>query len=203
MNKLQKRNDDIFELIRDDGEYVHHLCLGVNWDSINKHGLFADRKIKADIDISCIIFDENEHILDVVYYYQMKSKDGSIIHTGDDRYAHMDSDNVDNEVIRVNLDTISKKAKRLVFVLNAYDKAEFAQIPHMKVRVYEGKPNKPEEILATADIINDNLFSGYLGMLIAEIYKHHDNWIFSAIFELTEDLDLEDTIRKLKKRLIN
>jgi tellurium resistance protein TerZ len=202
MDKL-KTNDEVFDLISEDGSLAKNICFGANWDSIEKDGVLGARKIKVDMDISCVVFDEYDHILDVIYYYQMKSKDGSIIHTGDNSYSHRDDENLDNEVIVLNLDNIEEDAKRLIFILNSYDQVEFASIPHIKIRVYEGKPNRPNEIYAYSDINNENLLDGYQAMLIAELYRHDDRWTFSAIFELTEDKDLEDSITNLKKRLHN
>jgi tellurium resistance protein TerZ len=199
MNKF----DEVFELIDDNNQPLKDIYIGANWDPIEKHGLFNDRKVSIDMDLSCIVFDEHNKILDTVYYYHMISKDGAIIHTGDDSKTKRSDYTIDNEVIKINLDMIHSSYKRLVFVLNGYDKKEFAEVPHMKIRVYDGKPNRPTNIYATADIYNENeLFNGNTGMLIAEMFKDEKHiWAFSAIFELTEDKDLEDTIKNIKKRI--
>jgi tellurium resistance protein TerZ len=199
---IDDNNEEVFDLVNDDGLPLTDICIGVNWDRIEKRGTFKTRHIKIDMDISCVIFDRDNNLVDVVYYYQMKSKDKAIIHTGDDSRSNNKDIELDNEVILLHLDAIDIKAQRLIFVLNAYDKVEFAQVPHMKVRIYEGKPNHPESIYVNSDIYNkEELFYGYTSMLIAELIRHDDRWTFSAIFELTDDKDLEDSIKKLKIRL--
>ena len=44
------------------------------------------------LDASCILFDEQNNAVDAVWFRQLRSKDGSIQHTGDNRTGAGDGD---------------------------------------------------------------------------------------------------------------
>jgi stress response protein SCP2 len=58
---------------------------------------FGGGSADIDLDASVILFDENKQVVDVVYFGQLRSKDGSIVHSGDNLTGAGDGD---DEVIR-------------------------------------------------------------------------------------------------------
>lgn len=68
------------EVNRVDPVYVYNpqlLTVGLAWD------VLAD--VKTDLDASCFVFDTFGNCLDVVYYNQTASRDGAIVHSGDEK----------------------------------------------------------------------------------------------------------------------
>ncbi|MFH4284841.1 TerD family protein, partial [Acinetobacter baumannii] len=79
LEKGQKIN-----LQKADGSSLQQVFLGVGWDVVKSKGFFGfGGSGNIDLDASVILFDENKKMLDVVYFGQLQSKDGSIRHSGD------------------------------------------------------------------------------------------------------------------------
>ena len=73
LEKGQKIN-----LEKADGSSLQQIFLGVGWDVAKSKGLFGFGGGSGDIDLdaSVILFDENKQVVDVVYFGQLRSKDG-------------------------------------------------------------------------------------------------------------------------------
>ena len=186
------------DLRKNDGSVLRNICVGVNWGAIEKKGFFGTKKVAVDLDASCAVFDNNNNLIDLIYFGQLNSKDGSIQHSGDDLTGDIDGDDgLDNEIILVNLDKLSKDAKNVVFILNSFKGQDFASIPFASIRIYEGSPQRVNEVFATFNIASDPKFSSYVSMVMAKIYKKNNEWKFSTIGEPTKDRKLQDTVKKV------
>lgn len=184
-------------LEKSNGSSLTNLCVGVNWGAITKNGFFGTKKVAVDLDASCIVFDANKKLLDVVYFGQLQSV--GIQHSGDDRTGDTDGDDgLDNEVINVNLSLLPANAEQIVFVLNSFNGDDFKTIPFASIRLYEGTPSRVDSIYAMYDIANDPKFAGSVSMVLGKLYKHNSSWKFSAIGETTTDKKLEQTIKTVE-----
>ena len=57
--------------------------MGLGWDAVKKRGLFGRRSQSIDLDASALLFDGQGALVDAVWFGQLRSKDGSVQHTGD------------------------------------------------------------------------------------------------------------------------
>lgn len=186
------------------GNPLKRMCVGVNWGAIEKKGLFGGIKKEAvDLDASVGIYNENKQTLDVVYFGSLTSKCGAIKHSGDDQTGDMDGDDgLDNEVIVVDLDRVDSSANSIVFVLNSFRGHDFKAIPFATIRLYEGTPDRVDNVLATFNIANDAKFAGSVSMVMGKLYKNKDSWKFGAIGEPTSDRKLEETIKTVSTQYL-
>jgi tellurium resistance protein TerZ len=149
----------------------------------------------VDLDASCATFDANKRSLEVIYFGNLRSKNSSIQHSGDDLTGDMDGDDgLDNEVITVNLAKLPAEVEKVAFVLNSFRGHDFKTIPFASIRIYEGTPSRVNEVFATYDIANDANFAGSVSMVMGVFYKHNGEWKFNAIGEATRDRDLKETL---------
>jgi tellurium resistance protein TerZ len=184
-------------LKKEDGNTLQNLCVGINWGAIEKKGFLGMGKSKeaVDLDASCALFDENKRLMDVIYFGQLRSKDGSISHSGDDLTGDMDGDDgLDNEVITVDLSRLPATVTYVAFVLNSFRGQDFATIPFASIRIYEGSAKRVNSVFATYDIANSAAFAGHVSMVMGVFYKKGGEWKFNAIGEPTKDRKLEDTV---------
>lgn len=137
------------------------------------------RKVEVDFDASCILYDEQKQLVDVVYFGQLKSKDGSVIHTGDDRDGG-GSDDDPNEIINVNLSRVPSNVTSIVFVVNSYSGETFRGVPTAFCNVLNSSSR--EEIAR----YNLNTVGDVLGFITAKVYRHNGEWKFHAIGEPVE-----------------
>jgi tellurium resistance protein TerZ len=188
-------------LEKSSGEKLLKLSLGLNWGAIEKSSfLFGKSKESVDLDGSCAVFNKDGEMIDVIYFGQLKSKDGSVKHSGDDLTGDTDGDDgLDNEIISVDLTKITSDAEQLVFILNSFKGQDFSDIPFARIRVFEGDFKSVNEVVATFDIANDPKFAGFLTMIMGKLYKRDGEWKFSAIGEPTTDSKLQDAIGTVKE----
>ncbi|MDN3583482.1 TerD family protein [Mucilaginibacter flavus] len=185
-------------LEKSNGSKLQSVCVGINWGAIEKKGLFGFGTIKeaVDLDASCALFDENKRLIDVIYFGNLRAKDGSVRHSGDDLTGDMDgNDGLDNEVITVDLSSISPSVNYVAFMLNSFRGQDFGSIPFASIRIYEGTPIRVNEVFATYDIAHSKEFAGHVSMVLGVFYKKNGEWKFNAIGEPTRDRKLEETVR--------
>ena len=185
-------------LEKTNGTKLQQVCVGINWGAIEKKGLFGfgSSKEAVDLDASCAVYNENKQLLEVVYFGNLASKDGSIKHSGDDRTGDTGGDDgLDNEVITVDLSRLPASAAYVAFVLNSFQGQDFASIPFASIRIYEGSATRVNEVFATYDIANGSNFAGHVSMVLGVFYKKNGEWKFNAIGEPTKDKKLEQTVQ--------
>ena len=182
-----------------DGGSVSKVCVGVNWGAIEGRGFFGGKKmIAVDLDASVGVFDASRELIDIVYFGNLRGQ--GINHSGDDLTGDMDGDDgLDNEVIVVDLDRVSTSADQIVFVLNSFQGQDFKDIPFASIRLYEGTPERVDNILATYDVANDPQFRGAVSMVMGKMYKNNGKWKFAAFGETTPDRNLEGTLQTVHR----
>lgn len=184
------------DLRKNSGDTLSNVCVGVNWGAIEKKGFWGNTKFESvDLDASCATFDDNNNLLEVIYFGNLKSGNGSIKHSGDDLVGDTGGDDgLDNEIISVDLSKVDSKVSKIAFVLNSFKGQDFKIIPFASIRLYEGTPTRVNEIFANYDIANDPTFSGKVSMVLGVFYKRNGEWRFNAIGDPTNDRDLKGTI---------
>ena len=78
-------------LRKDDGVALAMIRMGLGWDPIKKRSVFGSREIEIDLDASALMFADQQPV-DVIFFNNLKSKDGSIVHLGDNRTGAGDGD---------------------------------------------------------------------------------------------------------------
>ncbi|WP_299678868.1 TerD family protein [uncultured Tenacibaculum sp.] len=197
------------------------FCVGANWGAIK--GTYIQREKKGgflgfggkeetvtktftesvDLDASCVLYDTNGNLVDIVYYGQLNSKDFSVKHSGDDRDGDLDGDDgLDNEIISVDLNQISPSIKKIVFFLNSYKKQDFSRVPFASIRLYEGTPDVVKQVFATYNVASSPEYSGFISMIMGSLTLNNGAWEFDAIGEPSEAKDLKETVSIITKKYI-
>jgi tellurium resistance protein TerZ len=154
-------------LEKESGVKLNKIIMGLGWDPKRKGA-------NIDLDASCLIFDENKNILDCVYFGQLKSKDGSIKHTGDNLTGEGEGD---DEQIIVNLDKVHQAVKFLVFTVNSFQGQSFNEVDNAFCRIVNEK--------GKAEIARYTLSGGgaHNAMIMAKVYRHQGEWKMHAMGE--------------------
>ena len=182
------------------GASILKVCVGVNWGTIVKPGLlWGTNEEEVDLDASCALYDSSKNMKDIVYFGNLKSSCGSVFHSGDDLTGDAGGidDGLDNEVITVDFARIPSDANNVVFVLNSFNQQDFKDIPYAHIRLYEGTPQRVDNVLAKLDIANDPAFNGKVAMVLGRFYRQANDWKFQSIGEPTNDRDLEQLVHSV------
>ncbi|MBT2560539.1 TerD family protein [Pedobacter sp. ISL-68] len=192
-------------LEKSNGSKLQNVCVGINWGAIEKKGLFGfgSSKEAVDLDGSCALYNENKQLLEVVYFGNLKSKNGSVKHSGDDLTGDMGGDDgLDNEIITLDFSQLDANVNYVAFVLNSFRGHDFGTIPFASIRIYEGTTKRVNEVFAKFDIANGANFAGHVSMVMGVFYKKNGEWKFNAIGEPTKDKKLEDTVKTVTQNYL-
>ena len=67
-------------LKKDNGTTLTTVTMGLGWDAVST---WIGSSSSIDLDASCLLFDASGNLVDQVWFRQLKSNDGSIVHSGD------------------------------------------------------------------------------------------------------------------------
>ncbi|RYD55942.1 MAG: TerD family protein [Sphingobacteriales bacterium] len=192
-------------LQKTDGAKLLNICVGINWGAIEKKGMFGfgSSKEAVDLDGSCALYNDSKKLEEVIYFGNLKSKNGSVKHSGDDLTGDMSGDDgLDNEVITVDFSKLNDSVNYVAFVLNSFKGQDFAKIPFASIRIYEGTPSRVNEVFAKFDIANGPGFAGHVSMVMGVFYKKNGEWKFNAIGEPTKDKKLQETLETVTRQYL-
>lgn len=151
---------------------LDEVIMGLGWDVKKRGGLFGRRSGGIDLDASCLLFDSKSALIDTVYFGQLRSKDGSIQHTGDNRTGAGEGD---DEQIIVKLSQLPGSVQTLVFVVNSFTGENFSQIENAFCRLVNRKNN--EEIAR----YNLSAQGTHTAMLMTKLSKDSSGWQLQAL----------------------
>ncbi|MFM9964483.1 MAG: TerD family protein [Planctomycetaceae bacterium] len=173
-------------LEKEAGGPLGKVVMGLGWDTKPVKGWFGDKPgADIDLDASCVLFDEAKNVVDTVWFRQLKSKDGSITHTGDNRTGAGEGD---DEQIIVDLSKVPSTVKSLVFVVNSFTGQNFSQIENAFCRIVNATGNK--------EIARYNLSStgSHTAQVMAKVYRHNNEWKMHAIGENASGRTFQDLL---------
>ncbi|MFE5329468.1 TerD family protein [Embleya sp. NPDC056575] len=150
------------------------VVVGLGWDLRTTTGE------DFDLDASAIVVNATGKVYSdqhFVFFNNMKTPDGSVEHTGDNRTGEGEGD---DEQIKVNLAGLPADVDKVVFPVSVYDadnrKQSFGQVRNAFIRVLNAADNVE---LARYDLSEDA--STETAMLFGELYRAGTDWKFRAL----------------------
>ncbi|MBB5608432.1 MULTISPECIES: TerD family protein [unclassified Janthinobacterium] len=181
-------------LDKEAGASLSRITMGLGWDSIKTKGFFGfGAKTEAiDLDASCVLFDDSSKLADIVWFRQLKSRDGSIVHTGDNRTGAGDGD---DEQINVDLTKVPSQVKSLVFTVNSFTGQNFSQVENAYCRIVNAGNN--QEIAR----FNLSVQGAHTAQIMAKLYRHNGEWKMHAIGENGNGRTFDDLMPQIAAHL--
>lgn len=189
---LSLQKGQTLSLKKNDGGALTRVRMGLGWDSAapTKRGFFGGLKKEAEVDLdaSAIFFDATGKALDNVFFNQLKSKDGSTQHTGDNLTGEGDGD---DEVILVDLSKVSPAVSQIVFVISSYSRQTFDTVANAFCRlVDESTPGSPE--VARFQLTDAGT---HTAMIMAKVSREDGGWKFTALGERANGRTVMDLVQ--------
>lgn len=159
--------------LRKDGGALTFVKMGLGWDPVRTRGMFGNRTVDIDLDASvCLFADQN--LVDVAYYGQLSSKDGSVRHQGDNLTGEGEGD---DEMILVDLTRIPAHISTLLFIVTSYKGHTFEQVQNAFCRLIDGTTN--------GELARYTLAGGmpFTAMAMAKVYRVGGDWKMQALGE--------------------
>ena len=178
------------------------IMVGLGWDEVakSKHGgfissLLGGKPAEIDCDASAIMLNDQNKLTSkerLVYFGNLQSADKSVKHSGDNLTGGGEGD---DEQIHVDLTQVPNGVQKIVFVVNIYDcikrKQDFGHIANAFIRV--ANPVNGQEF-CRFDLTEN--YAGKTSLIVAEVYRHTNEWKFAAIGEATNDASLSEIVRR-------
>ncbi|MBA5605662.1 TerD family protein [Duganella sp. FT3S] len=174
-------------LDKEAGASLGRVVMGLGWDAIKSKGFFGfgARSEAVDLDASCVMFDEANRPLDVIWFRQLRSRDGSIVHTGDNRTGAGDGD---DEQINVDLGQVPAGVRSLVFTVNSFTGQNFSQVENAYCRLLDAASGK--EVAR----FNLSVQGSHTAQIMAKVYRHNGEWKMHAIGENASGRTFDDLL---------
>lgn len=148
--------------------------VGLGWDARVTDGkgfdldasvfaLGADGRVRSDADF--------------IFYNNLKSSDGSIVHQGDNRTGQGDGD---DEAVKINLVAVPADISRILFAVTIHEGEangqNFGQVQNASIRVANDAGGIE---IARYDLSEDSAVE--TAMVFGEVYRNGGDWKFKAV----------------------
>ena len=150
------------------------VLVGLGWDTRSTDG------VDFDLDASAFLLKADGKVRadsDFIFYNQLKSVDGSVEHTGDNRTGAGDGD---DEAIKVDLSKVPADIDKIAFTVTIHEaetrRQSFGQVRNAFIRIVNQDSNVE---VARYDLAEDA--STETAMIFAELYRHGTEWKFRAV----------------------
>lgn len=176
-------------LTKEAGSALAAVALGVGWDVAKSGGfmgMFGGGGGSIDLDASAILFDANRNVVDKVWFGQLKSRDGSVRHSGDNLTGEGDGD---DETINIDLDRLPTNVEHIVLTVNSFRGQTFDKVSNAYGRVLDARSGKE---LAKYDISDSG---PHTGIILASLSRSGGEWSFKALGERAGGRTVDDLVR--------
>jgi len=136
--------------------------------------------VDFDLDASAFLLGESGKVRsdrDFIFYNQLKSADGSVEHTGDNRTGEGEGD---DELLHVMLQLIPADVQKIVFTVSIHDAEingqNFGQVSEAYIRIIN---RDTDQEIARFDLSEDASID--TAIIFGELYRHSGEWKFRAI----------------------
>lgn len=160
------------------------ICL--KWQA--KKSLLPFFKSDVDLDLMCLCFDRNRHLVDRVYFNNSTSQDKAIYHKGG-------GSNMDR--ITVSLDKVQHNISALFLVFTSFSQSNLKRLCKLECEITD---RDTETDFARLELPHPQAMNG---MLVLKFNKVNTDWVASGIAEVSETGDVDDLINLARRFLTN
>ncbi|MGP7795527.1 TerD family protein [Sphingomonas sp. CLY1604] len=151
-----------------------HILIGLGWDTRTTDGT------DFDLDASAFLLGAGDKVrsdADFIFYNNLRSTDGSVEHTGDNRTGEGDGD---DEALKVELGKVPADVQRIAVSVTIHDgearRQSFGMVSNAFIRVVNDITGRE---IARYDLTEDA--STETAMIFGEVYRHNGEWKFRAV----------------------
>nr|WP_159981555.1 MULTISPECIES: TerD family protein [unclassified Novosphingobium] len=150
------------------------ILIGLGWDTRTTDG--AD----FDLDASAFLLGDAGKVRgdsDFIFYNNLRSPEGSVEHTGDNRTGEGDGD---DEALTVELGRVPAEVQKIAIAVTIHDgegrRQSFGMVSNAFIRVVNAVTGRE---ISRYDLAEDA--STETAMVFGEVYRHNGEWKFRAV----------------------
>ncbi len=172
-------------LTKSGGGTLTRVRMGLGWDAVKKRGFFGSKSQSIDLDASCLLFDGSARLVDQVWFQQLRTRDGSVVHTGDNVTGMGEGD---DESILVDLQALPATVTTLVFVVNSFTGQNFSQIENAFCRLVDETTGAE---LARYELSGAG---SHTAQVMAKVSRQGSGWAMTAIGAIASGRTFQDLL---------
>ncbi len=154
---------------------LDNMTVGLGWDAN-----ISDTGSNADLDVSIFLVNaqgKTANDKDFIFYNNLTSTDGSVVHTGDNLTGEGGGD---DEKIKVALSKVNDTIQEIIFVVTIHEaestKQNFGQVSNSFIRIVDD--SNGNEILKYE---LDEDYSSETAIEFGKLYRRDNSWRFQAV----------------------
>ena len=158
------------------------VYVGLGWN--------LQKGFNFDLDASILTFDEKNNLKDIIYHKKLKSKDGAIVHRGDNKTGEGEGD---DEILSIEFKILDHSISTMAVIINSFKGNSLINILDGFIRLYDD--DKP---------IGVNILENCpdcVGLFLGLFRRKDGNWYFQAIKEPIKGTIAEDSVNDVKALL--
>ncbi|MFF4155433.1 TerD family protein [Streptomyces sp. NPDC001678] len=173
-----------------DGGTLTAVRMGLGWQAAPRRGLFGTRTKEIDLDASAVLFADKQPV-DVAFFQQLVSKDGSVRHTGDNLVGGAGQGG-DDESILVDLQRVPVHINQIVFTVNSFTGQTFAEVRNAFCRLVDETTGQ--------ELARYTLDGGgpYTAQIMAKVHRVGDGWQMTAIGTPANGRTFQDLLAEIQ-----
>lgn len=157
-------------LTGEDQQSLTTLRMGLGWDKERTAGAIGTGAPDVDLDASAVQFS-GDQLFDLAFYNNLSTRDGSIVHLGDNQTG---SGEGDDEQITVDLSKIYAKVDTIVFLVSSYQGHTLEWIRNAYCRLVDENDVELARFTLTGGVRET-------GMVMAMLIRGGDHWTLRAM----------------------
>lgn len=192
MVSLQK--GQAISLTKKDGGTLKRVAMGTGWDGVKKKGGFlgfGGGKADIDLDASAIVY-KGKSIVDQIWFRQLASLDGNIVHSGDNRSGDGDGD---DETINVDLSRLAQDVTAVAFTVNSFSGQGFSEVENAYTRLVDLETGAEIARYSLSDT------GPHTALIMAVIKRDGAGWTMKAIGERSNGRTFHDMQAQIETHL--
>jgi len=161
-----------FALAAEDGRPLTRLELGIGWDKARTAGFIGTGAPDIDLDASAVQY-AGDQLFDLAFYNNLKTRDGSVVHLGDNLTGRGEGD---DEVLTVDLNRVYQRVDTIVFLVSSYQGHSLEWIGNAYCRLVDDHDVELARFTITGGVPQT-------GLVMAKLFRDGEQWRLRAIGE--------------------
>ncbi|WP_432476461.1 TerD family protein [Nocardioides sp. GXQ0305] len=153
-----------------DGKPLSKVQMAVGWDHAPTAGYIGSGAAPIDLDASAVQFAGGQ-LFDLAFFNHLATRDGSVVHLGDNTTGKGDSD---DEVITVDLSRVYSKVESILFLVTSYQGHSLEYIRNAYCRLVDDSDTELARFTLTLGVRET-------GLVMAKLFRDGSSWRLGAI----------------------
>ena len=175
-------DEELFKLhdwIKVDAKFIY---VGLGWN--------LQKGFNFDLDASILTFDEKNNLHEIIYHKNLQSKNGSIIHKGDNKTGEGEGD---DEILTIDFNKIDNNISIIAVIINSFKGNSIINVKDAFIRLYDS--DKPIGINILEEVPD------CIGLFLGLFRKQNRNWYCEAVKEPIKGIIATESVNDVQALL--